>query len=72
MIRDFEIKSLFYVFIVNKLKFLYFSIDINEPASLNPIVGKKIIIYSCEAEINIFNIEAEDWFLNKFYLISVL
>jgi ABC-type polar amino acid transport system ATPase subunit len=46
-------------FIVNKLKFLYFSIDIDEPtASLDPIsVGKKNNnIFIIEAEMIIYSI----------------
>ena len=45
MIRDFRNKiSFFMFFIVNKLKFLYFSIDIDEPtASLDPISERSSI-----------------------------
>jgi ABC-type multidrug transport system fused ATPase/permease subunit len=44
MIRDFRNKiSFFMFFIVNKLKFLYFSIDIDEPtASLDPIAEEEL------------------------------
>lgn len=60
MIRDFRNKiSFFMFFIVNKLKFLYFSIDIDEPtASLDPIaVGKKNNnIFIIEAEMIIYSI----------------
>ena len=46
MIRDFRNKISFYVFIVNKLKFLYFSIDIDEPTALDPIAEEGSMPFS--------------------------